>query len=280
MTYLQLDAERLLGIVDGLNRVVGTSLDPEEVAEAAARVAQVVTGADGASVEIDTSDMQKLVTSGVMEGARSRLSVPLFHGTELGELTVAKTETDGFQESDMEALRLVASGIAAQVSHSLEYSNVSYESRVDALTGLGNRLAFEERLGWELSRASRYEEPISLVVFDIDEFGRLNDRFGPEVCDQILADVAGVFGQARAADSVFRIGGDEFAIIMPNTAREGAEIAAIRLGWAVANLRENDSAITVSSGVAQADIPDPRVFFADAEAAQREVKNPQRAVSA
>lgn len=106
-----------------------------------------------------------------------------------------------------------------------------------------------------------------------DAFGKLNDRYGPDVCDRILVDVAGVLAQSRAADSSFRIGGDEFAVIMPNTTREGAEIAAIRLGWAIANLREDDTAVTVSAGVTQADIPDPRVFFADAETALREVKS-------
>jgi diguanylate cyclase (GGDEF)-like protein len=273
MTYLRLDSDRLLSIVDGLNAVAAASLDPDDVAEVAAKVAKVVTCADGASIEINTPDVQKMVVHGVMDGASSRHSVVLKHDVEIGVLTVAKSQTDGFTEPDFEALRLVAEGIGAHVSHALAYASVAFESRVDQLTGLGNRLAFDERLGWELSRATRYDEPISLVVFDVDDFGRMNDRYGPETCDEILAEIGHVLGQARAADSTFRIGGDEFAVIMPNTSREGAEIAAIRLGWAIANLRDDDSAVTVSAGVSQADIPDPRMFFADAEAALREVKN-------
>jgi diguanylate cyclase (GGDEF)-like protein len=273
MTYLRLGADRLLSIVDGLNAVAVSSLDPDEAAEIAAKVAKVVTDADGASLEINTPEVQKMVVHGVMDGASSRFSVVLKHDVEIGELTVAKSQTDGFSDADFEALRLVAEGIGAHISHALAYASVAFESRVDQLTGLGNRLAFDERLGWELSRATRYEEPISLVVFDIDDFARMNDRYGLESCDEIIAEIGHVLGQARAADSTFRIGGDEFAVIMPNTTREGAEIAAIRLGWAIANLREDDSAVTVSAGVSQAEIPDPRVFFADAEAALREVKN-------
>lgn len=270
MTYLKLDADRLLGIVDGLNRIAAAELDPDEVAEAVARVACVAAQADGASVEIDTPDLQKLIVSGHVEGAESRHSIALVHGIDLGTLSVTRAGTEPFAPEDIEAVRLVAQGAAPHIAHAIDYINVSYESRVDQLTGLGNRLAFEERLGWELSRASRYEEPISLVVFDIDNFGRLNDRFGPEECDQILVDVAGVLSQTRAADSAFRTGGDEFAVIMPNTTAEGAEIAAIRMGWVVANLRDDDAGLTISSGVAEADIPDPRIFFATAGSALRD----------
>lgn len=272
MTYLDLNAERLLGIVDGLNRIVSTSLDPEDVADTAARVARVVAGADGASLEIDTPDAQKMLVSGVMEGAGSKISVPLEYGAKIGTLTVAKTGNDGFTDADQEALKLLAEGIAAHMTHALLYTSVEFESRVDQLTGLGNKLAFEERLGWELSRASRYEEPISLAIFDIDDFGRLNDRFGPEACDEILVEITQMLSQGRAADSFFRVGGDSFAVIMPNTNREGAEIAAIRMSWAIANLREDDLAVTVTAGVTQADIPDPRVFFAAAETALRDAR--------
>jgi diguanylate cyclase (GGDEF)-like protein len=110
-------------------------------------------------------------------------------------------------------------------------------------------------------------------VFDIDNFGGLNDRYGVEECDRMLVEIAATLSQGRAADSFFRIGDDEFATIMPNTSKEGAEIAAIRLGWSVAKLREDDCDLTVSAGVAQAEVPDPRVFFAEAEAALREGKN-------
>lgn len=112
-----------------------------------------------------------------------------------------------------------------------------YESLActDALTGLGNRRFFDERLAAELSRASRAETPLSVVFVDLDHFKSINDGAGHAAGDEALAWV-GAFLQrtVRASDLACRIGGDEFGVILPDTDPDGADMMADRLRTALA----------------------------------------------
>jgi diguanylate cyclase (GGDEF)-like protein len=113
----------------------------------------------------------------------------------------------------------------------------------DPVTGLPNRAAFNRRLGGEIERARRYGRELSVVLFDIDRFKSVNDRFGHQAGDRRLAEVASLLKSSlRRSDAVFRYGGDEFAAICPETS--GAAMAhALRrlesnlpdLSWGVAS---------------------------------------------
>jgi diguanylate cyclase (GGDEF)-like protein len=108
-------------------------------------------------------------------------------------------------------------------------------SRTDPLTGLVNRRAFDAALEQEIRRAQRYNEPLSLLMTDIDHFKSVNDRFGHHVGDQVLIDFARTLSAAvRDVDTVGRWGGEEFVILMPGTALEEAVIVAERMRLAVA----------------------------------------------
>ncbi|MEP7336434.1 MAG: GGDEF domain-containing protein [Acidobacteriota bacterium] len=88
----------------------------------------------------------------------------------------------------------------------------------DPLTGLPNRAAFEQRLRDETLRARRYGRPFSVILFDIDGFKSVNDRFGHLMGDQVLAGVAHELQRSlRQSDAVFRYGGDEFIALCPET---------------------------------------------------------------
>jgi len=123
-------------------------------------------------------------------------------------------------------------------------------SRHDELTGLANRRAFDAFLMEGFSRARRYQRPLSLLTIDVDEFKSYNDTFGHPAGDEVLAAVATVFvGIARETDLVARIGGEEFAIVLPGTPELGARAMAERIRQKVAEiclLRR----VTVSIGVA------------------------------
>lgn len=100
----------------------------------------------------------------------------------------------------------------------------------DQLTGLGNHRAFQEELDSQVEHATRYKVPVSLVLIDLDEFKQVNDSAGHAQGDQTLASFGKLVNHAlRKVDRSFRVGGDEFALLLPHTDADGAHIVARRL---------------------------------------------------
>lgn len=128
-------------------------------------------------------------------------------------------------------------------------------STTDALTGLANRRAFQARLRHEWRRARRYTSPLSLLLIDIDGLKRINDEQGHAVGDRVLRTAAHAISTTmRVTDAGARWGGDEFAIVAPNTVRRAAHRLARRLlGQVEQRARGQDVAVTVSIGVATFD---------------------------
>jgi diguanylate cyclase (GGDEF)-like protein len=183
----------------------------------------------------------------------SMICAPLFHrGDAIGVLTVTHPEANHFSAADRQALELMSDLIAAQMAHANSFAVEAHESRHDALTDLANRRAYEEQLAQETSRAQRYKHPLALCLFDLDGFKAINDRHGHPAGDEILRRVADVLRATRRADQGFRIGGDEFALLMPETTACQAERAIARLAAAIEAIEHPPGAgrIGVSFGVA------------------------------
>ena len=123
----------------------------------------------------------------------------------------------------------------------------------DCLTGLWNRSHFERLLESELDRSRRYRQPVSLILFDIDHFKRVNDDHGHQAGDAVLRELALLAHSAvRAADALFRWGGEEFAILAPSTGHRGARRLAEALRQRVATAAfPAVGRLTVSVGVAE-----------------------------
>ncbi len=132
------------------------------------------------------------------------------------------------------------------------------QALTDALTGLANRRAFDDRLATELSRARRHGHPVVLALLDIDRFKELNDRHGHPEGDRALARVAQVLRDGvRAEDHVARLAGDEYAVVLPATGEAEAREVIGRVVEAVAAddvLRALGA--TISAGLAEADLGD------------------------
>lgn len=124
-------------------------------------------------------------------------------------------------------------------------------ARTEPLTGLPNRRAFLEQAAVELARAGRYRHPTTVVFFDLDAFKMINDRFGHKTGDQVLRAVAGVLrAHTRPVDVSTRWGGDEFAVLLPQTGAEGALAFAGLLRRRVSDVMQSHGwPITVSIGV-------------------------------
>jgi diguanylate cyclase (GGDEF)-like protein len=125
----------------------------------------------------------------------------------------------------------------------------------DALTGLPNRRAFDRRFNADFKRARRFHEPLSLLLIDVDHFKNINDRHGHMVGDEVLRHLAATLRShlPRDFDVLARLGGEEFAAVLPHTDREAAVTVAERLRTAVADqtIPTTDGAlqITVSIGI-------------------------------
>ncbi|GBC92078.1 Phytochrome-like protein cph2 [bacterium HR15] len=128
---------------------------------------------------------------------------------------------------------------------------LSQAAITDSLTGLRNHRAFQESLLSLVQIAERYQQPLSLIMLDIDHFKQFNDRFGHPAGDELLRQVATVLRQsARASDVVARYGGEEFAILLPNTDLNEAVQVAERLRQQIAAIQNPHAHITASFGIA------------------------------
>jgi two-component system, cell cycle response regulator len=155
-------------------------------------------------------------------------------------------------------------------------------SRTDALTGLRNRRHVEEYLTKLVSLARRNVEPIAVLIVDIDHFKSVNDGHGHDAGDAVLREVAGrMVDSVRLEDMVGRWGGEEFLVVLPNTAAQGAAELAERLRQVVAGepCRLPDGGavpVTISLGCAASVIDDAATLARSADAAMYEAKESGR----
>jgi diguanylate cyclase (GGDEF)-like protein len=147
----------------------------------------------------------------------------------------------------------------------------------DGLTGLPNQRAVHETLKRMVAQAGRTVEPLALVLFDLDRFKQINDTFGHSRGDDVLAAVGDAAAHAvRTSDFVGRLGGEEFAVMLPGTDREGARKVAENLREAIAALAVTgiERQITASFGVAvlPEDAPEAQAILRAADRALYQAK--------
>ncbi len=110
------------------------------------------------------------------------------------------------------------------------YESARSHALEDSLTGLANHRAFQEEFERQLAISLRYGSSLALILIDLDDFKTVNDSAGHAVGDDLLAEAGRILrGQVRASDRVFRIGGDEFAVLLPHADADGAGLVANRL---------------------------------------------------
>lgn len=130
---------------------------------------------------------------------------------------------------------------------------LEYETSHDPLTNLYNRRSYENIIEVELARSKRYDESFSLILFDIDNFKGINDKYGHKIGDIVLITLAQIVSESiRETDSTFRVGGEEFAIICPETKAQATTILAEKIRKKVSTHHfETVGKVTISLGIAE-----------------------------
>ena len=186
---------------------------------------------------------------------RSGVALPMrADGSSIGTLS-AFTRAAGAKlgDSEIDQLERLAVRAGPALENARKYSEARALADLDALTGVHNRRYFHETLAREVARAHRYHRRLAVIVFDLDDFKAINDRVGHLAGDAVLAEAAQrMLTVVRSADIACRVGGDEFAIVLPESSAEEGELLAGRIARAIA-VRPITGAGTLelSAGVAE-----------------------------
>lgn len=184
------------------------------------------------------------------------IAAPLLdaQGQRIGIVALISRRRAAYTVEDGAFLRTVIGHAAMAIQNATMYEFIETLSRIDPLTGLHNRREFDRMLQQELASASQSGQRLSLIMADIDHFKQVNDRFGHQQGDRALQQMARLIQQVprRTTDASFRIGGEEFAVLMGDTDKAGAVDVSETLRGVTegAKFLPGDEAMTVSLGVA------------------------------
>ncbi len=173
--------------------------------------------------------------------------------TKLGYLSISRKKK--YTHEEQSKLQRALFFIKNPLRNAFLHRKAIHAAIHDPLTKLYNRSTLAESLSREINRSNRYQKPLSILLIDLDDFKKVNDRFGHLVGDKILRFVAAtVLDTLRETDIGFRIGGEEFLIILPNTNEIGGKILAERLRRKIEQSKSNNDKnkpnITASIGFA------------------------------
>src|SRR5437773_4202388 len=283
------------------------SIDLDEVLSRTLEAGGAVAGVDAALVSISNDrekpivatlglsaeEAQRQVVSGPPDGHQARaislvyqypptleaadvvhsgLAVPVPGDNEpVGFLIVYSRSPDHrFAEEEIRELEELAQRAGPAIENARRFREARQLADLDALTGLHNRRYFHETLAREVARAHRYGRRLALVVFDLDDFKAINDQLGHLAGDTVLAEVADrVRDVVRSADIACRVGGDEFAVSLPESSTADADQLYHRLLGAVSSRPVGHAGrLFVSAGIAElTEADDPTSFFERADEA-------------
>jgi diguanylate cyclase (GGDEF)-like protein len=178
----------------------------------------------------------------------------------LGVLSIARHGRT-FTREEEELLEYLAGQAIVSIENASLHETVGRQAVTDELTGLANARALRSILDREIERSRRFQSPLGLVMVDLDDFKQVNDRHGHQQGDEMLASVAAVLRDlSRDIDAPARYGGEELAVVLPQTDSEGAALLAERMREAVERLRvpsvSGDGSLRVTASFGVASVPE------------------------
>jgi diguanylate cyclase (GGDEF)-like protein len=213
--------------------------------------------ATGAVAGVAVRGGEEVAREGTFERTGQPLRLELASTEMVGEdlALILHPVPTGFDDRTVALAHSLVAQAAVALDNARLHGIVQRQAVTDELTGLSNRRFFRDALETELQRAERFGNPLSLIVADLDDFKRINDRFGHQAGDEVLRTFAETLrGRIRGVDLGARLGGEEFAVLLPETDADGAKALAENLRAAVAGMvvpiGQHQLRITASFGVA------------------------------
>lgn len=194
----------------------------------ASRDEPLVTGFMPGDIEISESE-------DAWEPLRSTLIVPLrSEAGVIGTMNLYHSEPDAFQADDLRMMMIVGALAGKALNNARLFAQTQETAFTDPVTGLRNRRYVRQFLDQEVNRAIKNRHSLALLGMDLDRFKQVNDSYGHEMGDRVLREIGEVMqGEIRNYDLAARYAGDEFAVVLPETTREQAEIVARKIMDAV-----------------------------------------------
>ncbi|HEU4865126.1 MAG TPA: diguanylate cyclase, partial [Actinomycetota bacterium] len=273
MTELEEERRRLRETTLHFGEALAATHDVDQLLRVIVDTAVQATGASRGEL----SDGGVVLIAHGGERAPVKLELPLVAGREsFGMLTLYG---DDFSSDQRESAGWLVGHAVIALSNARQHRTVEQQALVDSLTGLANRRLCTAALEKELARAQRFDEPLTLVLADIDDFKRINDRWGHPTGDEVLKAFAHRLQESvREIDLAGRWGGEEFALLLPGTDLEGGRQLAERIRALVRDQRlaapdGTPIGVSASFGVASFPlVPGQNQLVAAADAALYEAK--------
>ena len=188
---------------------------------------------------------------------KSVIGAPIIiEGESRGSIVLERKNRHAFPNNELKDLILIGQVLGSALHWRYEYKKIHTNATHDGLSGLLNHQSFKERFKDEIQRAERFQQKLSVMMFDLDKFKKVNDTLGHQYGDYVIQTVAKIMeDNVRTVDLVARYGGEEFAIILINTTAEMSNIVAKRIVQNIAEYKFSldgvDTRLTISGGMSE-----------------------------
>ena len=210
----------------------------------------VITGREPYIVNTELLEKYPDFLDGSKSGIKSWMGIPLIYQDKLlGMMAFDHSEENHFSDTYIELASAFSNHVSIVIEHSRLFERVNKLAVRDGLTGCYNRRYFFESLQSECEKSKRYGNKLSLILFDIDDFKRINDIHGHLIGDQVLIEISNISeGCLRKTDILARYGGEEFVVLMPSTDLDEAFIVAERIRTSLACSNAMPVPVSISTG--------------------------------